>query len=120
MDMNKTYADYMSTWIDSLGPQDVEVANTCLDQVKLFWSSGSATDLQAIREQLWSWVDANGGSGNSADKNMLFVRMVLCLAYEDNRELQDMGYFEDLLANWGISRSEINKHGPGNITRVGA
>jgi hypothetical protein len=33
--------------------------------------------------------------------------MVLCLAYENNQELKEMGYFEDLLVNVGIPRSEI-------------
>jgi len=33
--------------------------------------------------------------------------MVLCLAYENNQELKQMGYFEELLVNAGVPKSEI-------------
>jgi hypothetical protein len=56
-------------------------------------------------------VDAHGGPRLNNDRAMLFFRLVLCLAYEDNRELKEMGFFDDLLSAWGIPRSEINNLG---------
>ncbi len=37
------------------------------------------------------------------------MRIILCLAYEDNRELEDVGYFEGLLVNLGISHEDAYK-----------
>ncbi|MBB4013076.1 hypothetical protein GGR36_002422, partial [Niveibacterium umoris] len=35
-------------------------------------------------------------------------------AYENNRELEDMGFFDDLLHNYGVPRKTINLYGSGN------
>jgi hypothetical protein len=115
-DENKHYAIHMYRWIESLDQPKVEVALESLAALRAFWFTGTAVDLQALQEKLWTWVDANGGPCSSNDRGMLFVRLVLCLAYEDNHELRDMGFFDDLLANWGISRSEINKQGARHST----
>ena len=43
---------------------------------------------------------------------MAVARMILCLAFKDQGtmdELQEMGFFEDLLEEYGYSRPEINQ-----------
>jgi len=114
MDENETYAIYMLQWVENLGAPTVPSLIGALSGVREYWSGNKSIDLARIREILWSWVDTNGGPRSSPEKTMLLARMILCLAYEDNRELEDMGYFEDLLSNYGVSRKEINSYGPSN------
>ncbi|WHI46423.1 hypothetical protein [Microbulbifer sp. VAAF005] len=48
----------------------------------------------------------------TSDQEMAVTHMVLCLAYKDEAtmdEIKDIGFFEDLLEQYGYSRSEINR-----------
>jgi hypothetical protein len=116
---NKQYAIFMSNWIESLDAPEVEVAVDCFSKLKSFWVEGTNTDLSELREKLWNWVDLNNGPRIDTDKRMLYVRLIICLTSEDNRELEDMGFFDDLLVAWGISRSEISKKFPRKRPLVG-
>jgi len=100
MDDNSTYAAKMIGSIEALSRPNVPLVHASLDVLKAYWANSCTADLSEIRTKLWDWVDANGGPRTTNDKNMLFARMVLCLAYPDNQELQDVGYFDDLLAAW--------------------
>jgi len=103
----------MIEWIEKLEPTLQEPFKSTYPMLKHYWLDGGPDfDENQIRDVLWSWVDNNGGSTNSNNKYMNVARMVLCLAYKNHEiidELQDMGFFNDLLANYGISRKEINK-----------
>jgi hypothetical protein len=104
----------MLAWIRTLTQLENPELRTALISLGNYWGGEESVDLEATRLQLWTWVDAHGGSRISAEPQLLIARMILCLAYEDNRELEDMGFFEDLLNNFGLPRSEINKYSPGN------
>ncbi|WP_143068528.1 hypothetical protein [Azotobacter beijerinckii] len=114
MDANINYAKYMLAWLDRIDPPQLPVMVEALVAIRKHWSGEEKIDLAKIKKTLWSWVDANGGPRIETEKNMLIARLILCVAYEDNRELEDMGFFEDLLNNYGASRTEINKYGPAN------
>jgi hypothetical protein len=106
---DKAYASYMLHWIEALDWPSVPVADAALPALRAWWRDSQATDLDAIAEQLWAWVDANGGPQPSTDRSMILVRMLICLAAASNRELQDVGYFEDLLDRRGVSREELRR-----------
>jgi len=107
MDDNLDYAKYMIRWVNKLELPSVSVSDSSFKLLQQYWLSDNKVNLEEVREQLWTWVDENGGPAPSTDKTMCNVRMVLCLAYENNQELKEMGYFEDLLVNVGVPRSEI-------------
>ena len=112
---NIIFANYMIAWIHRITVPSISELSDAFSELELHWKDTRPTNLESVREKLWSWVDVNGGSGNFHDHKLLVARMILCLAYPDNRELEDMGFFEDLLSNYGISRSEINRYSPSNI-----
>ena len=103
----------MIGWIDRLGFSLPEPFSSTYPKLKNYWISDEQDfDEDSVKESLWSWVDTNGCPGSTNEKNMNVARMILCLAYknyEDIEELKDMGFFDDLLANYGISRDEINR-----------
>ena len=101
------YATYMLHWIDSLDWPSLSIADENLPPLRAFWTESAATDLDAINANLWAWVDANAGPQSAGDKSMILARMLLCLAAVPNRELQQIGYFEDLLGNYGVPRAQI-------------
>jgi hypothetical protein len=109
----------MLAWIDTLAWPKVDVAQAMLPILRSYWGAGVRSDLGSISQALWHWVDANGGPRMSIEKEMILVRMLLCLTSDDNRELQDMGFFEDLLALYGLARAEINQYGPSNPPQGG-
>lgn len=111
---NSEYARYMRAWIHNLAmPSEPEIRNA-FALLEQYWDGTLQTDLEPIRAKLWAWVDPNGGPRVSSERSLLVARMVLCLAYEDNRELEDMGFFDDLLHNYGVPRKTINLYGSGN------
>lgn len=105
----------MLSWLSRLSAPSIAEVDGALETLRAYWIDGKNVDLMAMRERLWKWVDSNGGPRVTDEMQMLYGRMVLCLAYEDNRELEDMGFFEDLLNNFGIPRSEINKYDSNNL-----
>lgn len=105
----------MFAWIDQLKKENIDIVNEVYEKIKQHWNGDSTINLEEIRESLWSWVDNNGGPQISNEKNIVIVRMILCTAYEDNQELQEMGFFEDLLQQYGLSRENINKYSPDNL-----
>jgi len=107
MDENLDYAKYMIHWVNKLDLPSVDISDSSFKLLQKYWMNGASINLEEIRDQLWTWVDENGGPAPSADKTMCNVRMVLCLAYENNQELKQMGYFEELLVNAGVPKSEI-------------
>ncbi|WP_415898131.1 hypothetical protein [Neptuniibacter sp. QD57_21] len=110
--MKNEYAQYMISWIDKINPQFQSPISDSYAELKAYWlGSGTDFDENEMKEKLWSWVDGNGGPRISGDKEMAVARMVLCLAYKDQEtigELKGVGFFEDLLEQYGYSRSEIN------------
>ena len=101
------YATYMLQWIDRLDWPALPIADETLPALRAFWTASADSDLDAINARLWGWVDANGGAQSPTDKAMILARMLLCLAAVPNRELQAVGYFEELLANYGVPREQI-------------
>lgn len=101
------YATYMLQWIDRLDWPALPIADETLPALRAFWTASADSDLDAINARLWAWVDANGGAQSPTDKAMILARMLLCLAAVPNRELQAVGYFEELLANYGVPREQI-------------
>ena len=98
------YATYMLNWIESLAWPQLAIADDTLPRLRAYWTAAEEVDLEAINERLWAWVDANGGPQPSRDKAMILVRMLICLAAVPNRELEEVGYFEDLLTLYGLPR----------------
>jgi hypothetical protein len=117
MNENKEYAGYMLAWLELLTLPNISALNESLVKLKEYWLGNQSVNMAEIKASLWSWVDSNGGSTNFSEKPVLMARLVLCLAYEDNRELEDMGFFEDLLSHYGIPRNEINRYSRGNPPR---
>lgn len=98
------YATYMLKWIESLAWPPLAIADETLPALRAYWTESADIDLDGINERLWAWVDANGGARPSPDKAMILARMLICLAAVPNRELEDIGYFEDLLSLYGLPR----------------
>ncbi len=103
----------MIGWIDRLEFSLPEPFVSAYPTLKNYWIGDERDfDEDSVKESLWNWVDKNGGPGSTNEKDMNVARMILCLAYksyEDIDELKDMGFFDDLLVNYGISRDEINR-----------
>lgn len=106
------YATYMLNWVDRLEWPPLAIADETLPQLRAFWTQSVDTDLDAISDRLWAWVDANGGPQPSTDRRMILVRMLICLAAVPNRELEQVGYFEELLRNHGVASAEIARARP--------
>ena len=104
----------MMAWIKRLGPPSLPLLSNAWTEVTEYWTGNANIELPSVREKLWAWVDESGGPRPFTDKQMMLARMILCLAYEDNRELEETGFFEDLLNNYGVSRMEINKYNAQN------
>lgn len=102
------YAKYMIAWLHRITIPGVTEIQEKFLELEQHWNGTKNADLEKIRVKIWTWVDSNQNSSDRIDKVILVARMVLCLAYPDNRELEDMGFFDDLLSNYGISRNEIN------------
>ena len=102
----------MISWLDRLGIPDIEIGNRSFELVKKYWfeneNENESVDLDKLREELWSWIDLNDGY-NTQKADIAKMRIILCLAYEDNRELEDVGYFEELLVSLGVSYKDAYK-----------
>ncbi|WP_127559265.1 hypothetical protein [Saccharospirillum alexandrii] len=111
--MKNEYAQYMISWIEKIEAQFQSPISDSYEALKAYWSeSGVDFNEDEMKEKLWAWVDGNGGPRITSDKEMAVARMVLCLAYKDKvtmDELKDIGFFEDLLEQYGYSRTEINR-----------
>ena len=112
---NLDYAKYMRAWIHNLTMPSEPAIFSAFAALEQHWDGVQEADLDSIRVKLWAWINANGGPRISDDRSLLVARMVLCLAYEDNRELEDMGFFDDLLHRYGVPRQTINLYGAGNL-----
>jgi hypothetical protein len=106
------YASYMLSWIEKLDWPQLPVADEALPQLRAYWRDSADTDLDALSDRLWAWVDANGGPQPSTDKRMILVRMLICLAAVPNRELEQVGYFEELLRNYGVANEALSRGAP--------
>lgn len=104
---DRAYAAYMIHWIGKLDWPDLAIADLHWPQLRDYWQADAPADLDAIAQALWEWVDDNGGPSPSTERRMLRVRMLICLAAADNRQLEDVGYFEDLLRWYGLAPGEI-------------
>ncbi|MCE2593777.1 hypothetical protein K6Y31_02990 [Motilimonas cestriensis] len=100
------YAKHMISWIEKLGIPDIEVAQKAFSLSKTYWNDGVPQKFDVIKQELWSWVDLNGGPRLTDNSDMTKVRMILCIATESVHEVQDMGFFEDLLVSLGYSYKE--------------
>jgi len=101
------YATYMLGWIEKLDWPQLPIAAETLPSLRAYWIESADTDLDAISDRLWAWVDANGGPQPSTDRSMILVRMLICLAATPNRELEQVGYFEELLQNYGVATEQL-------------
>lgn len=106
---NHDYARYMLRWIEALDWPEFPLAEAELPALRGYWDSGDVADLDAIEARLWAWVDAHGGPAHplQGDARMILARMLICVAQADNRELQERGYFEELLARAGVPPERI-------------
>ena len=105
---NSAYAKYMQEWMQRLAlplPAELSVHER---EISAHWRGSVEADLHRLREVLWNWVDHHGGPRLTREPAMLAVRMLLCLAYAENQELQHVGYFEDLVHAAGIDWAVIN------------
>ena len=105
---NYKYAAHIISWVEKLGVPEIPLAKSAFSQLKGYWIDNENINLEKLKEDLWSWVDSNDGYNISVPE-VAKMRIILCLAYEDNRELEDVGYFEDLLVNLGISHEDSYK-----------
>jgi hypothetical protein len=104
---DQAYANYMLHWVQTLEWPSLPLADQSLPQLQAYWRDRAATDLEAVADRLWAWVDANGGQARSTDRGMILARMLICLASPANRELQQRGYFEELLDLYGVAPEDI-------------
>jgi hypothetical protein len=104
---DRDYARYMLGWIDALSWPEFALAEAELPALRAYWLDGVPTDLDAIADRLWSWIDANAVESLPSDRRMILARMLLCLAAAENRELEERGYFEALLRCYGVSEQAI-------------
>lgn len=112
---NAAYAEYMLAWLKVLELPAVPELDEARDAIVVGWRDGKDAYLEGVKMHLWAWVDANGGPRLSTAKPMLYARMLICLCEPDNRELEEMGFFDDLLNNFGVARAEINKFNTQNL-----
>jgi len=117
---DSAYAAYMLQWVEKLDFPHTPIAVQTLPQLAAFWRASEPADLDAISDQLWAWVDQNGGPPPSSDHAMICVRMLICLATASNQELQTTGYFEDLLARYGVGAEQIKQDLPFDKVRRSA
>lgn len=108
MNENYKYATHIISWLERLGIPEVPLAKNAFLQLKEYWVEHKDFNLEQLRDDLWSWVDCNDGYNTSVPE-VAKMRILLCLAYEDNRELEYVGYFEELLISLGISQQEAYK-----------
>ena len=108
LDENYKYATHMISWVEKLGVPDIPLAQGAFSQLKEYWLENKRFNLEQLKGRLWSWGDSNDGY-NASVPEVAKMRIILCLAYEDNRELEDVGYFENLLVSLGISYEEAYK-----------
>ena len=104
---------YIQEWIIRLNFQELDVLKEPLSKITRYWEGDTTINLEKIREELWKWVDLNGGPLTSNNKEMIAVRMTLCLCYDDLltfEELDQLGFFEDLLSEAGVTKAEIQKY----------
>lgn len=102
----KEYAAHMLSWIDILGAPRVDIAAEALDIAKRFWLLDESVNFSEIKIKLWNWVDSNDGLRRTANEDMIKIRMLICLMSETVEEVQEMGFFEELLVNLGFSYKE--------------
>ncbi|WP_440904794.1 hypothetical protein ACMZOO_00785 [Catenovulum sp. SX2] len=105
MNENNDYAKHMIYWLERLRVPNSQLANDSFEQLKEYWLNGKPIELEEMRNKLWAWVDKNNGD-NTAHSKVVRMRMLLCLTYENNREIKDIGFFEDLLVSIGITHEE--------------
>jgi len=105
---NHKYAIHMISWLEKLGVPDISIGQESFAQVKEYWVHNNKVDLDELKNKLWVWVDSNNGYDVS-NSDVAKMRIILCLAYDDNRELEDVGYFEDLLVSLGLTYEEAYK-----------
>ena len=101
---NISYAKYMIDWLEKSGVPDNRLGQNSFEHIKAYWFKNTDTNLETIRNNLWEWVDSNDGY-NLTTELVVKMRIILCLAYEDNQELQGIGYFEDLLVSLDATKS---------------
>jgi hypothetical protein len=104
---DSAYARYMLYWLETLEWPPMPMADQAMSALVACWRDGQDTDLDAVAEPLWAWVDANKVPAMPTDRAMIRVRMLICLCNASNRELEEVGYFEDLLGSCGVSPSQI-------------
>lgn len=102
----KEYANHILSWIDKLGLPEIEPVKRAYSMAKSYWLEGEPQKFEEVKKELWEWVDSNGGPRLTDDPNMAKIRMVICIASESVSEVQDLGFFEDLLVNLGYSYKE--------------
>jgi hypothetical protein len=102
------YALYMLGWIERLALPLPDALAAEATQLEAHWRGEDQAGLESVRQHLWNWVDANGGPRITTHPAMIAVRMLLCLAYDENHGLQDSGFFEDLIHKAGVPLAEIN------------
>lgn len=112
------YARYMLQWLEELDWPAMPMADAAMTALVNCWRESQDMDLDAVAAPLWAWVDANKVPALPAEKAMIRVRMLICLCSTSNRELEQVGYFEDLLGSCGVSPSQIlrsrSDHGLGD------
>ena len=104
---------YIQEWIIRLNFHELDILKEPLSKIGKYWEGDTTINLEEIKVNLWKWVDLNGGPGISQNKEMIAVRMTLCLCYDDLltfEELDQLGFFEDLLSVAGVSQEEIQKY----------
>lgn len=104
---DSAYARYMLYWLETLEWPPMPMADQAMSALVACWRDAQDTDLDAVAEPLWAWVDANKVPAMPTDREMIRVRMLICLCSASNRELEEVGYFEDLLGSCGVSPSQI-------------
>ncbi|MFY8349710.1 hypothetical protein AAEU29_04110 [Pseudoalteromonas sp. SSM20] len=105
MNENYKYATHIISWLERLGIPEIPLGKNAFLQLKEYWIEHKDLKLEQVRDDLWTWVDCNDGY-NISIPEVAKMRILLCLAYEDNRELENVGYFEELLISLDISHQE--------------
>lgn len=102
----KDYAVHMMSWIDKLVVPYVDPVKIAYSMAKVFWIDELPQDFEGIKIKLWDFIDSNGGPRITDEAQMTKVRMIMCVVSESVEEVQDMGFFEDLLVRLGYSFEE--------------
>ena len=109
------YAIHILSWIEKIGLPDVLPVKEAYDMARSYWVEGVPQDFDKVVEELWRWVDLNGGPRISNDPDMIVARMVIGVASDNVREVQDTGFMEDLIVRLGYSYNEAFKNKTTNI-----